>query len=95
MVDLSNLTVAGAVAATDIAGASTVVDVGGADGQFVLEVMAANPGPRGQVLDLPHAVGGARRQSGRLGSSKAAIMAAACQRSNAWWLQPRSFTRRR
>jgi hypothetical protein len=28
-------------------------------------------------------------------SSKAAIMAAACQRTNAWWLQPRSFTRRR
>jgi hypothetical protein len=42
---------------------STVVDVGGADGQFILELMAANPGLRGQVLDLTHAVEGARRGS--------------------------------
>jgi hypothetical protein len=36
MVDLSNLTVAGALAAADIAGASAVVDVGGADGSSSL-----------------------------------------------------------
>ena len=70
MVDLSNMTVAGAVAAVDIAGASTVVDVGGADGQFVLELMAANPGLRGQVLDLPHAVEGARQEAGKRGLSE-------------------------
>ena len=67
MADLSALTVRGAVAAADTAGASTVVDVGGADGQFVLELLAANPGLRGQVLDLPHAVEGARREAGQRG----------------------------
>jgi hypothetical protein len=45
------------------------VDVGGADGQFILELMAANPGLRGQVLDLPHAVEGARREAEKRGLS--------------------------
>ena len=69
MADLSSLTVQGAVGAVDTAGVSTVVDVGGADGQFILELMAANPGLRGQVLDLPHAVEGARREAEKRGLS--------------------------
>jgi hypothetical protein len=69
MADLSSLTVQGAVAAVDTTGVSTVVDAGGADGQFVLELMAANPGLHGQVLDLPHAVDGARREAGKRGLS--------------------------
>jgi hypothetical protein len=67
MADLSALTVQGAVAALDVAGVSTVVDVGGADGQFVLELMAAHPGLRGQVLDLPHAAERARQEAGKRG----------------------------
>ncbi|GAA4508119.1 methyltransferase [Actinoallomurus oryzae] len=70
MADLSNLTVQGAVAAIDTAGVSTVVDVGGADGRFVLALMAADPGLRGQVLDLPHAVEDARREAGNRGLSE-------------------------
>jgi hypothetical protein len=69
MADLSALTVTGAVAALDTAGVSTVVDVGGADGQFVLELLAAHPGLRGQVLDLPHAVDGALKEAARRGLS--------------------------
>jgi hypothetical protein len=69
MAGLSSLQIAGAVAAADTAGVSTVVDVGGADGQFVLELLAANPGLRGQVLDLPHAVEGARREADKRGLS--------------------------
>lgn len=69
MADLSALTVRGAVDAIDTAGVSTVVDVGGADGQFVLDLMAANPGLRGQVLDLPHAVDGARKEAEQRGLS--------------------------
>lgn len=69
MADLSALTVQGAVACLDVSGVSTVVDVGGADGQFVLELMAAHPGLRGQVLDLPHAVERAREEAGRRGLS--------------------------
>ena len=69
MAGLSSLQIAGAVAAADMTGVSTVVDVGGADGQFVLELLAANPGLRGQVLDLPHAVEGARREADKRGLS--------------------------
>jgi O-methyltransferase/methyltransferase family protein len=69
MADLSALTVQGAVAALDAAGTSTVVDVGGADGQFVLELMAVHPELRGQVLDLPHAAERAGQEAGRRGLS--------------------------
>jgi hypothetical protein len=48
---------------------STAVDVGGADGQFVLELMAACPWLRGQVLDLPHAAERAGQEAGRRGLS--------------------------
>lgn len=69
MADLSDLVVAGAVAGIDTTGASTVVDVGGADGQFLLELMAANTQLRGQVLDLPHAVERARHEADKRGLS--------------------------
>lgn len=69
MADLSALTVLGAVAALDVSGVSTVVDVGGADGQFVLELLTAHPELRGQVLDLPHAADRARTEAGKRGLS--------------------------
>jgi hypothetical protein len=69
MADFSALTVRAAVAELDTAGVSTVVDVGGADGQFVQALMAAHPGLRGQVLDLPHAVDGARQEAAKRGLS--------------------------
>jgi hypothetical protein len=69
MADLSALTVQGAVAALDITGVSAVLDVGGADGQFVLELMAAHAGLRGQVLDLPHAAERASQEAARRGLS--------------------------
>lgn len=67
MADLSALTVQGAVAGLDTTGVSTVVDVGGADGEFVLELMTAYPGLRGQVLDLPHAAERASQHAGKRG----------------------------
>ncbi|HUN34925.1 MAG TPA: methyltransferase [Trebonia sp.] len=69
MAELSTLTVQGAVAALDVSGLSNVVDVGGADGQFVLELITAHPQLRGQVLDLPHAVARAREEAARRGLS--------------------------
>lgn len=69
MADLSNLTVQGVVAAADTTDVSTVVDVGGADGQLVLELMATNPELRGQVLDLPHAAERAREEADKRGLS--------------------------
>jgi len=69
MADMSSLTTTGAVDVADTAGVSTVVDVGGADGQFVLELMAADPRLQGQVLDLPHAAERARQEAGRRGLS--------------------------
>ncbi|MFF4592668.1 methyltransferase [Amycolatopsis sp. NPDC001319] len=67
MGDLSGLVTQGAVAAVDTTGVTTVVDAGGADGDFVLGLMASNPQLRGQVLELPHAVPGARAEASRRG----------------------------
>ena len=60
----------GAVATVDNSDVSTVVDVGGADGDFVLGLMQANPTLGGQVLDLPHAVEGARREADSAASER-------------------------
>ncbi|WP_216901924.1 methyltransferase [Nocardia alni] len=69
MADLSGLVTQGAVAAVDTTGVSTVVDVGGADGQFVLALLAGDPALRGQVLDLPHAAERAGKEAARRGLS--------------------------
>jgi hypothetical protein len=69
MGDLSGLVSQGAVAIVDTSGVSTVVDVGGAHGDFVLGLMRADPRLRGQVLDLPHVVEGARREAAKAGLS--------------------------
>lgn len=45
----------------DVSGVSLAVDVGGATGELVRELMRANDGLRGMVLDLPHAADGARQ----------------------------------
>jgi ubiquinone/menaquinone biosynthesis C-methylase UbiE len=45
-----------AVAACDLTGAGTVVDVGGGQGGFLAELLGINPGLRGILLDLPEAV---------------------------------------
>jgi hypothetical protein len=69
MGDLSGLLTQGAVAALDTAGTSTVVDVGGANGDFVLALMEADTELHGQVLDLPHVVEGARLEAEKRGLS--------------------------
>lgn len=67
MTDMSSMQVQGAVAGMDLSGVSDVLDVGGADGQFVFGLMEAHAGLRGQLLDLPHAVDGARAEAARRG----------------------------
>jgi hypothetical protein len=69
MGDLSGLVTQGAVAAVDTSGVAMVVDVGGANGDFVLGLMEADPLLRGQVLELPHALEGARREAEKRGLS--------------------------
>ncbi len=69
MGDLSGLVTQGAVAALSTTGVSTVVDVGGANGDFVLALMEADPRLHGQVLDLPHAVDSARGAAEKHGLS--------------------------
>jgi hypothetical protein len=69
MGDLSGLVTQGAVAAVDTAGVTTICDVGGADGDFVLGLMQADPLLRGQVLELPHAVEGALHEADKRGVS--------------------------
>jgi hypothetical protein len=45
----------------DVAGVSLAVDVGGATGDLIRELMRVNPGLRGLVIDLPQAAEAARR----------------------------------
>jgi hypothetical protein len=46
-------------AAYDFSGFGTVVDVGGASGNMLVEILNRSPGPRGVLFDLPHVVGDA------------------------------------
>jgi hypothetical protein len=51
----------------DVSGVRTVVDVGGANGAFVLELLAANPHLEGVVVELPHSIAGANAEAARRG----------------------------
>ncbi|HET6479230.1 MAG TPA: methyltransferase [Actinoplanes sp.] len=51
----------------DLDGVAEIVDVGGADGAFVLELMRRHPRVAGVVLELPHAVPGALAAAEKLG----------------------------
>jgi hypothetical protein len=44
------------VAAYDFSGFGTVVDVGGASGNMLVEILRRYPGPHGVLFDLPHVV---------------------------------------
>jgi hypothetical protein len=45
-----------AIPCVDIAGSRTVVDLGGADGSMLIQLLAGQPAVRGVVFDLPHVV---------------------------------------
>lgn len=70
MSDISNIVTRGAVAAVDLTGVSSIVDVGGGDGHFVLELVAVEPRLHGYVLDLPHVVERALAEAAWRGQSK-------------------------
>lgn len=67
MISLSGQFIAPAVAACDFAPGHTIVDVGGGHGVVIAEVLAANPGTRGVLYDLPGVIadaGGPLRRAG-------------------------------
>jgi hypothetical protein len=55
------------VAAYDFSGFGTVVDVGGATGNMLVEILKRYPGPRGVLFDLPHVVRDAAERFRALG----------------------------
>ncbi|WP_326837441.1 methyltransferase [Amycolatopsis rhabdoformis] len=65
--DLSTPVIAEAVPVLDVRATRTVADLGGANGAFVLSLMAAHPHLRGSVVELPHAVPDARAEAERRG----------------------------
>jgi hypothetical protein len=67
MTDISAPIIREAVSAIDVAGGRFVVDIGGANGAFVAELLQANPHLSGAVLDLPQAMPGVARESRRRG----------------------------
>ena len=60
MASMSAPVIREAVEVIDIGGATTLIDVGGAHGSFALAMLAKHPGLHATVLDLPHALPGAR-----------------------------------
>lgn len=60
MASMSAPVIREAVEVIDVEGVTTVVDVGGAHGSFALALLAKHPRLDAVVLDLPHAVPGAR-----------------------------------
>jgi O-methyltransferase/methyltransferase family protein len=67
MTNLSTPVIRAAVSTYELSGVQTVVDVGGADGAFVLELLAREPNLHGIVLELPHATAGAQAEAERRG----------------------------
>ncbi len=63
-------TAAGVAAAYDFSVFGTVADVGGGTGALLLGILAANPGVRGIVFDLPHVAEKARQQIAAAGMSE-------------------------
>jgi hypothetical protein len=55
------------VAAYDFSGFGTVVDVGGATGNMLVQILKRYPGPRGVLFDLPHVVRDAAERFRALG----------------------------
>jgi hypothetical protein len=56
---MANLTTgikAGAVAAYDFNGAGKIVDIGGADGALLAQILAGTPSTTGVTFDLPHVI---------------------------------------
>jgi hypothetical protein len=67
MTDISAPVIREAVSAIDVAGGGFAIDVGGANGAFVAELLQANPHLSGAVLDLPDAMPGVAQESRRRG----------------------------
>jgi hypothetical protein len=59
MVEVTRLLAADVVRVYDFSGAGHVVDVGGGYGELLTAILCANPGIRGTLFDLPHAIAGA------------------------------------
>ena len=60
MASMSAPVIREAVKVIDVAGATTVVDVGGAHGSYALALLAKHPDLEAIVLDLPHSLPGAQ-----------------------------------
>jgi hypothetical protein len=56
MANLTNGIKAGALAAYDFSDAGKIVDIGGADGALLAQILAGAPSTTGVVFDLPHVI---------------------------------------
>ena len=56
MANLTNGIKAGAVAAYDFNGCGKIVDIGGADGALLAQILTGTPSTTGVTFDLPHVI---------------------------------------
>lgn len=61
MASLSRMETQAVVSTYDFAGIRTLVDVGGGQGGLLAAILIANPGMRGILFEMPHALEGARK----------------------------------
>ena len=62
MVELTRLVARQLLHTVDMSGARCIVDVGGGNGELLMTTLRAYPGLRGVLVDLPHAISGARKR---------------------------------
>jgi hypothetical protein len=67
MADFTRQVAVAAAAAYDFSRFGTLVDVGGGNGTLLAGILAATPGPRGIVFDLPHVAARAQARIAELG----------------------------
>ncbi|MGW1680315.1 methyltransferase [Saccharopolyspora sp. NPDC002376] len=69
MSNMTGMVIEDAISLLDLDGVGRVVDVGGAEGALILQLMQKHPDLEGQVFDLPHVVEDAQRAADEAGLS--------------------------
>lgn len=69
MSNMTGMVIEDAISLLDLDGVGRVVDVGGAEGALIIQLMNEHPDVEGQVFDLPHVVEEAQRAAAEAGLS--------------------------
>jgi hypothetical protein len=74
MIELTRLVGKGVVAQCEFTGVQRIVDVGGGHGELLAAILAVHPQMHGHLVDLGHAIDGARQHMANAGLSNRVIV---------------------